>query len=193
MAATRGPRRSYVGVMPPPRLRLRRHFSGLSFGPLEVRPWLRSARRPDERLIGWASAEEASGVSTLVRVAMGLLPGIGGAIAAAIFSARVRLIVLSDQRVWILANTPGGPRASGKGVRHEIGLGAVAVTTPDVDHEDEVFTFTLHDSTIHPAMPMGKPVSFTIKNRRERPTQRLIDGMQTLAGAKVVRIETSGD
>lgn len=106
-----------------------RHFDGLPYGPMQLRPLLRQRLERGERLIGWGLAvDEPNAERALMAAALSFVPGVGQALAIVLgVAAGKRLMVLTDRRLLLLKVDRSGPRADGRGVLSDRRLTEVRV------------------------------------------------------------------
>lgn len=81
-----------------------RKFPGCVYGPMGLRPALRTRLMRGERIVGWGVARRGMSVlDTIGVVGVSLLPAVGTVAGAAMAARSVRVMVLTDRRLLLFA------------------------------------------------------------------------------------------
>jgi hypothetical protein len=139
-----------------------RRFPNTDIAPHQLRPLLRSALSPGERLIAWGVGAEHPPASTaLFRIAITAIPMVGLALSAAVGGPRHRLLLLTDQRLLILSGEARDLRHPGAAIATDASLGALTVKVGSLGMSYLIST------------PGRQPLSLAIDPKQSRPTERL--------------------
>lgn len=146
---------------------------------MQVRHVLRPGRSPGEWMIGWAIARQPFGVSEGMFLAgLSLVPLVGPVLMAAVMASRMRLMILTDRRVFLIAT--GRPIGRMRRGRDVLDIPISALTIRNIKRpgfwrgSDFAFIISGRSGT--------RPIEVSIRpNARMRSSRRLAAGLEMLS------------
>jgi hypothetical protein len=148
----------------------RRDFPNCEYGPFQLRRLFRARFLPGERVIGWAPALVNPPIWLVVAAAgLVVIPGAGHLLLGVVLSSHRRMVVLTDSRLLVLTRLAVAGDPSGRGVKLDAPLHAVAISRTRSPHRFRV-------------SPRGKPRGETLSvETRTAAGERLVAGLGMLA------------
>lgn len=145
-------------------------FQNLSFGPMHLRPVLRKRLERHEHLIAWGPAAVGD-PQPLFHMAMGMMPGVGPALAAMAASSSKRFVVVTSRRLLVLLNRKPNVLARGEAVCFEAQHEYLSVARPGTGHP-ATFLLTTRD--------LPTPMRLTVDTPKKPRGRRLMEALEAL-------------